>query len=358
MNKDFNISDVKNILVIQTAFLGDIVLTIPLLNNIKKLGHNRKLTVLTIPVGKEILKGQNSIDDIIVYDKKRSDKGIKKLFELINTIKQKKFDWAVIPHRSFRSAFLTWRAKIPNRWGFDISEGKYFLTKKIKYNFNMHDIDRNLEFLKSFTSEFDKRIDFESIAQVNEKVTNILDERSFQKGKIIGINPGSVWATKRWPIDKYIELIRILITKGYKIVVFGDKFDQMIKEQIDSEFSNHNNFLNIIGKTTIQELTAFFRCLALYITNDSGPMHIAAALGIPIIAIFGPTTKELGFFPYTDKAVIIEKNLPCRPCGRHGSKKCPKKHFKCMKEISVEEIINVIEKNRLQQRSKGSNLKL
>ncbi|MFH1715689.1 MAG: lipopolysaccharide heptosyltransferase II [Elusimicrobiota bacterium] len=321
--------NIKNILIIQTAFLGDIVLTIPLINTIKKNYPQARLTILTTPIGKKILEGQYSIDHIIEYDKNGYEKGFSSFRAFIKLIQEYKFDWAVLPHRSLRSALLVWFAGIPRRWGYDRSEGRWFLTKKIKYKYGIHEIERNFDLVRDVCGSFDTTIKFPDYDSVSDIKKNVKAGR-----KIIGVHPGSVWATKRWPLEYFIELIKKLVNDGRVAVVFGDKSDNAISNEIEKTFKDAPNVINLIGKTNIKELIGSIRDLSCYVSNDSGPMHIAAALKIPQIAIFGPTVKKFGFFPYSENAKVLELDIDCRPCSPHGTSKCPKKHFRCMRDIT------------------------
>ncbi|MFC1566420.1 lipopolysaccharide heptosyltransferase II [bacterium] len=333
---------VKKILLIQTAFLGDIILTIPLIKNLKKIFPDKELTVLTTPVGEKVLKNTDLDCKIIVYDKKGSQKGFLNLIKLTSELREQKFDLAIMPHRSLRTALTAYLARIPHRWGFSNSEGKFLLTKKIQYVKGIHEIDRNLSFLDEFNLSYDKTINFKVDNETEEQVEKILKQNNFLGEKIIGIHPGSVWFTKKWPVKKFIDLIKHLSYNNYKIIIFGDKSDEKIGFEIEKSDFLHSNVLNLIGNTTIKQLIGFIKKISLYITNDSGPMHIAAAEDIPLIAFFGPTVKDIGFFPYSKRAIVLEKDIECRPCGIHGGNKCPKKHFKCMNDISVDEVIEKI----------------
>jgi heptosyltransferase II len=335
----------QKILVIQTAFLGDIVLTIPLLLNIKKkFTKTTKLYVLTAVVGNEVLKFHDFIDKIIIYDKKGIHKGLKNFLRFIKFIKQEKFDLAIIPHKSFRSTLLAFLSKIPNRWGFTNSEGFFFLTKKILYNKKKHDLERNLDLLRAanLKESLDTSIDFPEVSEIEKKTEAVLKEKGFLCKVIVGINPSSNWATKKWPAEKYVNITKELLKRDCKIIIFGDNKDKNLYKIFEKEFVNNEDVLNLLGKTNIQELISFIRYLSIYVTNDSGPMHIAAALSIPIVAIFGPTTTSLGFYPYTKKAIIVQKDLACRPCGKHGPNKCPILSHACMKKITESEVLNAV----------------
>ncbi|MDR0676240.1 MAG: lipopolysaccharide heptosyltransferase II [Elusimicrobiota bacterium] len=341
-------NQINKILVIQTAFLGDIVLTMPLINNIKSLFPNKKLVVLTTPTGKEILAGQINIDEIIVYDKNGKDKGFFKFLEFVNILKFLHFDLAIVPHRSIRSALLTFIAKIPYRIGFRNSQGNIFFNFMINYKKNIPEIERNLYFLEKFINNFDiqkidTKITFPYHNELQKKNNDLLDIKNGNSQKIIGIHVGAKWNTKKWIPEKFIELIRQLDKKNCKIVVFGESREDYIVNNYLVMKNDSRNILNLIGKTNLQDLIAIFRNLSLYVSNDSGPMHIAAAIGVPVIAIFGPTVPSFGFAPYNKKSKVIEaKNVSCRPCGKHGNKFCPRLHFNCMNKIEVEHVFDAI----------------
>jgi ADP-heptose:LPS heptosyltransferase len=159
--------------------------------------------------------------------------------------------------------------------------------------------------------------------------------------KVVGINAGSVWATKRWlaagfaaVADRIIRDLkaRVIFVGGAKDAASVNEVLTMMKEQP----------LNWVGETTLKELVAVVARCQAFLTNDSGPLHIAVASLVPTVAIFGPTTRELGFFPYGSGHVVIEKDLACRPCGLHGADRCPLGHFKCMKDITPDEVFAAV----------------
>ena len=155
--------------------------------------------------------------------------------------------------------------------------------------------------------------------------------------RLAALHPGSVWKTKRWPAESYARLASRLVGEtGAKVMLVGGAEDSALSAEVARQ--SGVPVLDWAGKTTLPELIALAPRWSLFVTNDSGPMHVAAAAGVPTLAIFGPTTRELGFFPYGDGHRVIEKDLACRPCGLHGAKACPEGHFLCMRLISVEEV--------------------
>ena len=152
---------------------------------------------------------------------------------------------------------------------------------------------------------------------------------------MIVVSPGSVWATKRYPHVSYAKLINMLKREDtFDIVLTGTNDDAKIIDEIMKLCGG--GIINLVGETSLKELTALLDMASLMITNDSGPMHIASAFNTPIVAIFGPTTRELGFYPYNENSKVIEKDLPCRPCGKHGGEKCKIETFDCMDLITPE----------------------
>ncbi len=334
--------NIKKILIIQTAFLGDIVLTIPLINNVKKMFFSSKIYVLTTPIGQKILKYQKVVDNILVYDKKGKDKGFFKFLDFVNILKVFNFDIVLCPHRSFRSGMLCFLSGIKTRYGFSNSQIKFCFNKIVPFKKDLYELERNLYFLQDFQENFDintldKTINF-PLNNEKEKNSFYLLKKYLNKS-IITIHVSSRWKTKKWPYKNFIKVIEYFSKKNFLVTVLGDKKKDIEINQYLLSNQNNTNIINLIGKTSIDDLISIIRNSNIYITNDSGPMHIAAALNIPIVAIFGPTTKSLGFFPYTQKAIVLEKKVHCRPCSKHGGDTCKKGHFDCMNKISYEEVI-------------------
>lgn len=329
----------KKILIIHTAFIGDIVLSTPFIRELKKANKDCKIDYLTTPVGKMILENNPNIDDIIIYDKKNRDKGIRKLLKLGKYLKQKRYDEAYIPHRYLRSSFLAFLAGIKNRIGYKNSQGKIFLTKKIKYTKTDHEVDRILNLIgkKNITN---KRIELFPGEKEEKYTENIWEKYKLYDKKVVAVAPGSKWKTKMWPISYFNKVIEMLDKQSYKILLLGGKDEEEL------EIKETKNTINLIGKTSLLELAALIKKSDILISNDSAPIHIASAFDTFVIAIFGATTKDLGFYPWSKQSLVIEnKELECRPCGLHGSNKCPLGHFKCMLDILPEKVYEEIIKN-------------
>ena len=338
---DIDRKEVETICIFQTSFIGDSVLTTPLVQKTAHLFPKAKIIVVTRPQTVEIFKNLKEVSKVIVDDKRGLGK-IAGVLKAAKAIKESNVDVILVPHRSFRSALIAKLSGVKVRIGFSNSEGRFFYTKTVPFSWMIHDAERNLYLLQGIVNENFKSADLnmQGAAQdAQESVKKILKEAGLQGKILAGVHPGSVWPTKCWPQENYAKLIsRMEKELGVMAVIVGAEKDIDLGEQV-GRLAADAHPVNIAGKTTLTELMALMQHFKIFITNDSGPMHIATAFGVPTLAIFGPTTKELGFFPYGEGNRVIEvKGLPCRPCALHGGKKCPQGHFKCMRDITVGEV--------------------
>lgn len=336
------------VLVIQTAFLGDVVLLTPLLEVLKLKGY--PTVALVTPQGGEILQHHPCLDKIIIYDKRGKEKGVRRFLKKLKEIKRENFKIALVPHPSLRSALLAYFAGIPHRIGFSTNAGSFLFTHRLPYP-QVHEIERNLSLLKPLGFEFPPRPPALFLsAEEKERAKEILEGEgcNLKEDTLVGIAPGSIWATKRWGEEKFARVGDRLIREcGVKVLLLGGEKDLRVCKGVEAKMKEKP--ISLGGKTTIRELISLIDRCRILLTNDSGPMHIATARKIPVVTIFGPTTPELGFAPYGKEVIILEKPLPCRPCGKHGGEKCPLGTHRCMEEIKVEEVFSAI-KNFLDER--------
>jgi heptosyltransferase II len=334
-------TDFKNILIIQTAFAGDVILTLPVLEAIKEKYPDSKISFLCIPNVASILENNPFVDEVIIYDKKNSQKGILRFFKFLKIIKSKNFDLIISPHRSLRSTMISYLSKVKNTISFDVSALSSKYRTRIVYKNNIHEIIRNLSLLAPIGIVKNEIIPpklFPSEKDVNA-VNNLL--KTFNIGedeKFITIAPGSVWYTKAYPVEKFAKLINILNDFNVKIVMIGGEDDSGLCAMIKVLCKNFNVF-NAAGKLSYLKSAEMIRRSKVLLTNDSAPLHLANAVGTKVIAIFGATIPEFGFYPYGKSDVIFQINgLKCRPCSIHGGNRCPIKTFDCMNKIDETDI--------------------
>ena len=334
----------KRLLIIHTAFIGDIVLSTPLLKKIKDLYGDVEITYLTTPIGAEVLKNNPNISEIIVYDKKALHSGIKGVIQLGKRLRYKNFNLVINLHRYLRSGILTFLTRAPLSIGYDIGIAKFIYTKKVKYDKKLHEVERILSFLPENPKKKDAEYNIELFPSKEDenRIKELLTTENLQETrekKIVILAPGSKWFTKKWPVEYWNELSKKLsYNKNIQQIIVGGEEERKIAMEIPE------NCLDLRGKTTLLELAEVIKRAKIIVSNDSSPIHIASAFKDTfIIAIFGPTVKKIGFFPWSKNSIVLEQiNLKCRPCEIHGGNKCPKKHFKCMLETKPEKVFEMI----------------
>ena len=342
-----NSANWEKVLVLQTSFLGDTVLTLPLLAEIKLRFPSTNLAVLCSPLGKELLQDYPGVDEIIVDDKKGADRGLLGLWRKAKALREKAFTMALTPHKSLRSALLLYLARIPYRVGFRQSRGAVLFNRRVHRDAERHDVERNLSILEAFgikSEECQRILHLPVNPTQQDSVNRLLLSLGVDLEKpILGVNPGSVWPTKRWTAEGFARLIE-LFKQHYdcEVLLFGGPEDAAIVSRICG--LSGGSAANLVGRIGLRELPAALGLCRVLVTNDSGPMHIAVARNVPTVAIFCATTPELGFYPYSANSIVLEKELPCRPCVSHGGRRCPLGTEDCIRLIRPENVFQAVKR--------------
>ncbi|MFI5223738.1 MAG: lipopolysaccharide heptosyltransferase II [Nitrospirales bacterium] len=336
----------QRILVLHTAFLGDIILTLPMVQVLKRNLPGSFISFLAIPVSAAVVRNHPSISQVIEFDKKGKDSGVSGLLRCAAMLRKENYDTAIVPHRSLRSALLPVFARIPERIGFTTSAGKFLLTKRVPYVMNRHEILRNLDLLgplgikgsMELPELYPSATDAET---VDGMIGASLPHLSSGPG-LVAIAPGSIWETKRWPGEKFAELARLLTAAGYVVALIGSKEDSALAEKI-AQSEEPGRVLNAAGKLSMLQSAELIRRSGVLVSNDSAPMHAGVAMGTPVVALFGATVPEFGFGPLGPRDRIHQtQGLVCRPCSIHGGRKCPIGTFECMHRITPEQVFQTV----------------
>lgn len=337
--------------VVQTAFIGDVFLSIPFLKRLKDLYPDDKIIFVAKKGVADYLMKLKVIDELIAVnkgDKASYHDALKK----INSNKNVAHVFCL--HRSFRSALFTWQIKAKKKFGFKQSLNFLFFSESVKYEKSFPDAIRQMALLApvdSVTAQKVKENDWSYLnkSDVDGAFKNIPEFFSMKvqshtpnQVKKIALFPGSVWETKKWPVNYYAELCEKLLAEGYQVHLMGGPEEAALCEEIKAK----NPKAEVLaGKMKLVDSIDFLKSCDLIIGNDSSPSHLGASVGTPVMAIFGPTTLDLGFRPWSDHSVVVEnRNLTCRPCGLHGHHKCPLGHHKCMKEILPDNVFHSAKK--------------
>ena len=334
----------QSIIVIQTAFIGDAVLTLPMIQRLKKQYPESSIDVIAIPRTAEIFRFHPAVSNVLVYDKRKTDRGIPGILRMIRTLAAHKYDLALVPHRSIRSAIIPALARIPVRVGFDTSAGAFLMTHRAAYRPDLHEIERDLTLLREIgIPQTGKELpSLYPTENDDDVVETILREAGIPAGTpLVAIAPGSVWATKRWLPERYAGLIATLYGKGIRSVLVGGKEDEALCSRISSD--SGSTALVAAGRLTLLQSAALLRRAKVLVTNDTAPMHLAVAVRTPVVAVFGATVPAFGFSPYGESDTIVEiAGLSCRPCSIHGGNRCPIGTFDCMERISMHTVLEEV----------------
>jgi heptosyltransferase-2 len=332
----------EKILFIQTAFLGDVVFSASLLAGLRRKYPEADVTVLASPRGGAVLEGQAFADRVILYDKTGKERGIGALLRLVGRLKQERFDIVVSPHRSLRSGFIARFSGAPRRVGFvsgpagsAYNEGvPWPLDERVPWR-------RELRLLKCFGGAGSEDGPPRLIIgrQARRKAAALLARAGAAAGErpLAGFAVGTVWPTKKWPIGHFDEAARRLTEKGVDVVLFGTAGDAENARAL----AGRKGVINLAGLTSLAELPALVSCCSAFLAVDTGPLHLAMALQVPSVAVFGPTDEKQ--FEFSPRDRCLTADVSCRPCSAHGSKECPRGNWICMSGVSAEEAVTALE---------------
>jgi len=328
---------IEKILIIQTAFIGDVVLMSPLIRASRDLFPQALIDTLVMPAAANILENNPALHRVIIYDKRGRDAGVRPLLALAGKLRREGYDLVLVPHRSLRSALLAWRTRAALRVGFTNSSASFLFTHRVFYDRNRHEVERNLALLAALgrepgqvrpeivPDETDRRI-------VDQMLTGLGEEDK----PLMAIAPGSIWATKRWPAGSYRRLAELAMEAGWNLVWIGSERDRTLCAEISEGLPGA--WINSAGQLSLRQSAELIRRAKVLVSNDSAPLHLASAMGTAAVALFGPTVPEFGFAPLSEGSVIVQIELPCRPCSIHGGKSCPIGTHECMTGISPDKV--------------------
>jgi lipopolysaccharide heptosyltransferase I len=338
LNRNF-----KNILIIKPSSIGDIIHTLPFLYSIRARYPKAKISWLIKSGLDDLIASNPYLNEVILFERKRwggfDDIGykFKGLTEFIRELRRKRFDLVIDLQGLFRSGIITYLSGADYRIGFANARefSPIFYNYKVSHPpIEMHAVDRYLLVAKELGSDISKKDFTINISKKEKEYALSLISRN-KKRSLIAVNPSARWETKMWPMKRYAELTDTIAAKlKAQPVLIGSSEDKVrINELLSMAKSKP---VNLCGKTSLLQLAALLKKVDLLITNDSGPMHIAAAVGTPVVALFGPTRpKRTG--PYGDRHVVIQKDLSCIRCLK---KRCD--DLKCMEAITVNDVLTAV----------------
>ena len=337
------------IAVWNTAFLGDAVLTLPLIQTLADAFPGAEIDFYGRRGFASLLEAHAALRAVYEYDKRRlsGNNRLSALLKMGRVLGGRRYDLWIGAHPSPRSALLARLSGASVRVGYAgglVSALCY--NRRVSRRFReLHEIERLLELLNPVLPPDAPREHWPELVlppAAIEKAEAFRDSlrRGDQPPVLLGLHPGSVWGTKRWLPSGFAEIARRAAASGAHVVVFAGPGEEGVARDVIalSELKGCPLLHDLSCALTLPELAAYLGVLDCYVSNDSGPMHLAWAQRTPVTALFGPTVRELGFFPRGDSAKVFEVSLDCRPCGLHGPHHCPKGHHRCMVGIDVEAV--------------------
>lgn len=332
----------NKILVIQTAFAGDLILTLPLIQSAHALLAPCAVDVLCIPATADLLRFHPAVAEILPYEKRNDRSGALLLTRWRNKLRAAKYDIVLSPHRSLRSALLACFTRAPRRVSFTLSSGAArCYTDLVPYRPELHEVDRVCSLLRPLIDSPPAELQPWLYPGEGEekRIDSFLRHEGIDR-PFLGVAPGSVWATKRWVPEGYASLIRALAEEGFGVVLVGGESDRGLCARIRAA-AGEEMCRSAAGELTLLETAELLRRARLLIGNDSAPVHIASAVGTPVVDIYGATSPSFGFTPRgVPHRIVQHAGLPCHPCAIHGGDRCPNKRydFACMRRISWREV--------------------
>lgn len=322
----------NQILIIQTASIGDVILATALVEKVHTSQPDACIDLLVKKGHETLFQGHPFIRTVLTWDKS-NDKLIH-LLQLACSIRKKKYDRVINIQRFFSTGFLTTLSGARHTTGFSKNPFSLFFSRRVKHDIRpgIHEVDRNLALL-----------DLPDDERARPRLYPTDDDRAVVRDRTQGpyytISPASLWFTKQFPAEKWVGLMDE-VPAGAVIYLLGSATDQPLCESIRLQ-THHTPTVNLAGKLTLLQSAALMEQAKMNFTNDSAPMHLCSAVNAPVTVVYCSTIPDFGFGPLSDDCAVVEAgNRPaCRPCGLHGFRECPERHFQCATGIDTRDLV-------------------
>lgn len=328
----------NKVLIIQTAFIGDVILSTPIIEKIHQRFPQTQIDFLLRKGNESLLVDHPHIHKLLIWNKKTGK--YKDLLRILGIIRSNRYDVVINLQRFASTGLLTALSKAKKTIGFDKNPFSFLFSDKVPHQIgqSMHEVKRNLQLISKIVDAAFIPPKLYPSAKDHEAVDQ------YKMTSYICIAPTSVWFTKQFPIEKWISFIDS-IPSNERIYLLGAPSDTEACEKIKTS-TKHPNIVNLAGKLTLLQSAALMKDAVLNYVNDSAPLHLASAVNANTCAVFCSTVPAFGFYPLANFSEIVEISTPldCRPCGLHGYKACPLGHFNCAHKINNAQLLSVLNK--------------
>jgi heptosyltransferase II len=321
-------------LIIQTAFIGDVILATALVESIRSADPKAVIDFVVRNGNEELVQGNPGIRTVYVLDKRRK---YSSLIELIRKFRKERYYFVINVQRFATTGLMTWLSGARTTIGFDKNPLSFLFTKRVAHTIDgVHEVARNLRLLEPLGMKSQaKPRTFPS-----DKQWEVV--KAYKSAPYITVSPASVWYTKQWPAAQWIDFLKQ--AGDLRVFLLGGQADKEICEKIIKEVPG-KQITNLAGKLSLVESAALMHDAKMNYVNDSAPMHLASATNAPVTAVFCSTVPSFGFGPLSDNSRVVETKevLDCRPCGLHGFRQCPKGHFRCATTIRSSQLLEALD---------------
>ena len=313
------------VLVIQTAFLGDTVFTSALVQSLAQKWPRAEIDLCVAPRARDVAQAIPGVAHVHLFDKRGQDRGLTGLRRIAARLRTRQYPLAVLPHRSLRSALLARLARIPERAGFADAAGALFYTARVRTQARAF-IDKEADLVRALGAQ-QAAMALRPLAAWLGAARAALGP--FTAERLASVCLGSEWETKIWPAPRVAALVQLLRGRGFVPVLLGGPRERALAREVNC------GSLDTTGNS-VGEALAILSLSALAVGGDTGLVHAARALGVPTVAVFGPTTPSVHHFGPRERAVSL--GLDCSPCSAHGSRRCPLGHHRCLRDLDEDRV--------------------
>lgn len=334
--------DIKRVVVRGTNWVGDSVMTIPALRALRRLLPQSEITLVVRPWARGLFSGADFVDDLLIYDRRNAFSALQQ----VRIWKNRKFDLAILFQNAFEAALIPFLARVPHRLGYAKESRQLMLTDSVQlpdWRSKEHEVFYYLYLIAALehslfgtntVCEHPPDASLDVSEHRRQEARGLLHQYGMnEESSIVAICPGSINSrAKRWPAGSYASLADRLIDDGKQVLLIGSKDEKDVSREVTSQM--HNTPVDLTGNTSLDQVTAVLSLADLVVTNDTGPAHLASALGRPTLVIFGPTNPSTTR-PFSAEAEILRHPPDCAPCMLRD---CPIDH-RCMTAITVDEVL-------------------
>lgn len=325
------------ILLVQTSYIGDTILSTPLIAALHQLYPQKELWMMTTSAGAALVRDDPLVHQVIIYDKRARDKGFVGLLRMSRRLRRLAFDRVYALQRSYRTALMLWLSSVQHRTGFRNAKLSFLFHARLPRNPDQHDVHRNLALLAGEAPSTPFKTALRLFPPPADRIAPDLARHLRHRTPYVVLVPGSAWETKRWLWNHFRTVADNLLDQGYRVILIGASTDQ----ETNCRVARGRPIIDLTGRTSVAEAMTMVQQAAGIVCNDSMALHLASVFRKPCVAVFCATSPAFGFGPWQNpNAMVVElENLPCKPCARHGGRRCPTGTRVCMEALQPESVL-------------------